>query len=67
MTWCVLVCVCHLAVKLTSWRQAFRLFQREERLPPGSEWHCPRCQEPRESTKQLSLWRLPPCGACLGV
>ena len=36
-----------------------QLFTEPEILSQKEAWYCPKCKEPREATKQLSLWRLP--------
>nr|GEW36985.1 ubiquitin carboxyl-terminal hydrolase 5 isoform X1 [Tanacetum cinerariifolium] len=34
-------------------------FLREEPLVPEDMWYCPQCQERRQASKKLDLWRLP--------
>ncbi|GMP90078.1 hypothetical protein CsSME_00041368 [Camellia sinensis var. sinensis] len=34
-------------------------FLREEPLVPEDMWHCPQCNERRQASKKLDLWRLP--------
>lgn len=34
-------------------------FLREEPLVPEDMWYCPQCQEQRQASKKLDLWRLP--------
>lgn len=39
--------------------QCLNLFTRPEVLAPEEAWYCPKCQQHREASKQLLLWRLP--------
>nr|XP_023681613.1 ubiquitin carboxyl-terminal hydrolase 19 isoform X2 [Paramormyrops kingsleyae] len=39
--------------------QCLNLFTRPEVLAPEEAWYCPKCQQHREASKQLMLWRLP--------
>jgi len=39
--------------------ECLRLFTEPEVLSQKEAWYCPKCKEPREATKQLSLCRLP--------
>lgn len=39
--------------------QCLNLFTKPEVLAPEEAWHCPTCQQHREASKQLLLWRLP--------
>uniref|UniRef100_A0A2N9HE33 Uncharacterized protein n=1 Tax=Fagus sylvatica TaxID=28930 RepID=A0A2N9HE33_FAGSY len=34
-------------------------FLREEPLVPEDMWYCPQCEERRQASKKLDLWRLP--------
>ncbi|XP_027349722.1 ubiquitin carboxyl-terminal hydrolase 5 isoform X2 [Abrus precatorius] len=34
-------------------------FLREEPLVPEDMWYCPKCEERRQASKKLDLWRLP--------
>ncbi|KAK7883974.1 hypothetical protein WMY93_027097 [Mugilogobius chulae] len=42
-----------------SLEQCLNLFTRPEVLAPEEAWFCPKCQQHREASKQLLLWRLP--------
>ncbi|XP_055079203.1 ubiquitin carboxyl-terminal hydrolase 19 isoform X2 [Periophthalmus magnuspinnatus] len=42
-----------------SLEQCLNLFTRPEVLAPEEAWYCPKCQQHREASKQLLLWRLP--------
>uniref|UniRef100_A0A8C1KFU2 ubiquitinyl hydrolase 1 n=1 Tax=Cyprinus carpio TaxID=7962 RepID=A0A8C1KFU2_CYPCA len=39
--------------------QCLNLFTKPEVLAPEEAWYCPKCQQHREASKQLLLWRLP--------
>uniref|UniRef100_A0A8C4ZPZ7 ubiquitinyl hydrolase 1 n=1 Tax=Gadus morhua TaxID=8049 RepID=A0A8C4ZPZ7_GADMO len=39
--------------------QCLKLFTKPEVLAPEEAWYCPKCQQHREASKQLLLWRLP--------
>uniref|UniRef100_A0A8C9VHC0 ubiquitinyl hydrolase 1 n=1 Tax=Scleropages formosus TaxID=113540 RepID=A0A8C9VHC0_SCLFO len=39
--------------------QCLNLFTKPEVLAPEEAWYCPKCQQHREASKQLMLWRLP--------
>lgn len=39
--------------------QCLTLFTRPEVLAPEEAWYCPQCEQHREASKQLLLWRLP--------
>ncbi|XP_061592825.1 ubiquitin carboxyl-terminal hydrolase 19 isoform X2 [Cololabis saira] len=39
--------------------QCLNMFTRPEVLAPEEAWYCPKCQQHREASKQLLLWRLP--------
>ncbi|XP_075403454.1 ubiquitin carboxyl-terminal hydrolase 19 isoform X5 [Tenrec ecaudatus] len=39
--------------------QCLNLFTRPEVLAPEEAWYCPQCEQHREASKQLLLWRLP--------
>uniref|UniRef100_A0A674NRL2 ubiquitinyl hydrolase 1 n=1 Tax=Takifugu rubripes TaxID=31033 RepID=A0A674NRL2_TAKRU len=42
-----------------SLEQCLNLFTKPEVLAPEEAWYCPKCQQHREASKQLLLWRLP--------
>ncbi|KAM4651238.1 ubiquitin carboxyl-terminal hydrolase 19 isoform 2-T2 [Discoglossus pictus] len=39
--------------------QCLNLFTKPEVLAPEEAWYCPKCNQHREASKQLMLWRLP--------
>lgn len=39
--------------------EVLQAYTREEKLARDNMWRCPKCKEPQEATKQLSLWRAP--------
>uniref|UniRef100_A0A8C5QRT1 ubiquitinyl hydrolase 1 n=1 Tax=Leptobrachium leishanense TaxID=445787 RepID=A0A8C5QRT1_9ANUR len=39
--------------------QCLNLFTKPEVLSPKEAWYCPKCNQHREASKQLMLWRLP--------
>ncbi|KAM5125644.1 ubiquitin carboxyl-terminal hydrolase 19-like, partial [Mantella aurantiaca] len=40
-------------------QQCLHLFTKPEVLAPEEAWYCPKCNQHREASKQLMLWRLP--------
>ncbi|XP_069592470.1 ubiquitin carboxyl-terminal hydrolase 19 isoform X2 [Ranitomeya imitator] len=46
-------------VGLFTLEQCLNLFTKPEVLAPEEAWYCPKCNQHREASKQLMLWRLP--------
>lgn len=46
-------------VGLFTLEQCLNLFTKPEVLAPEEAWYCPKCNQHREASKQLILWRLP--------
>ncbi|XP_075687831.1 ubiquitin carboxyl-terminal hydrolase 19 isoform X2 [Rhinoderma darwinii] len=46
-------------VGLFTLEQCLHLFTKPEVLAPEEAWYCPKCNQHREASKQLMLWRLP--------
>uniref|UniRef100_A0A8C5QT47 ubiquitinyl hydrolase 1 n=1 Tax=Leptobrachium leishanense TaxID=445787 RepID=A0A8C5QT47_9ANUR len=44
---------------LTIYYFCLNLFTKPEVLSPKEAWYCPKCNQHREASKQLMLWRLP--------